>query len=148
MDSTYRNQLPAYARAEYDVFAMARDGAIIQRQHCCHYGDTICHPRSGYVTTKLHGTSTADATIMRYYQRGLFSCLLSSPYAAHVNLAVAKHWPFMPVGFYESHTLLTCFIRERANKQCKEYEYTAESKSVTITANVRILHPSPFTMNC
>ena len=24
----------------------------------CHHGDTICHPTSGYVTTKLHGTST------------------------------------------------------------------------------------------
>ena len=75
--------------------AMARNGEIIQRQHFCHYGDTICHPSSGYVTTKLHGTSTADVT-MRYFQRGLFSRLLPSPYAAHVNLAVAKHWPFMP----------------------------------------------------
>ena len=63
---------------------MARDGEIIQRQHFCHCGDTICHPKSGYVTTKLHGTSTADATIMRYCQRGLFSRLLPSPYAAHV----------------------------------------------------------------
>ena len=29
-----------------------------QRQHFCHLGDTICHPNLGYVTTKLHGTST------------------------------------------------------------------------------------------
>ena len=35
--------------------------------------DTICYPRSGYVTHKLHGTSTADATIMRYFQTELFS---------------------------------------------------------------------------
>ena len=74
---------------------MARGGEIIQRQHLCHYGDTIVHPRSGYVTTKLHETSTADATIMRYFQRGLFSRLLASPYAARVNPAVAKHWPFV-----------------------------------------------------
>ena len=42
------------------------------------------------MTTKLHGTSTADATIMRYFQRGLFSGFLPSPYAAHVNLAAAS----------------------------------------------------------
>ena len=23
-----------------------------------HHGDTLCHPKAGYVTTKLHGTST------------------------------------------------------------------------------------------
>ena len=38
--------------------SMARDGEVIQMQHFCHHGDTICHPKSGYVTTKLHGTST------------------------------------------------------------------------------------------
>ena len=37
---------------------MARDGAVVQRQHFCHHGDTIRLPKSGYVTTKLHGTST------------------------------------------------------------------------------------------
>ena len=75
---------------------MARNGEIIQRQHLCHYEDTICHLRSGYLTTKLHGTSTADATIMRYFQTELFSRFLPSPYAGHVNLAAAKHWPFVP----------------------------------------------------
>ena len=48
-----------------------------------YYGDTICHPRSGYVTIKLHGTSTADATIMRYFKTELFSRFLPSPYAGH-----------------------------------------------------------------
>ena len=42
-----------------------------------------------YVTTKLHGTSTADATIMLYFQTALFSRFLLSSYAGHVNLAVA-----------------------------------------------------------
>ena len=37
---------------------MAKDGEVIQRQHFCHHGDTICLPKSGYVTTKLDGTST------------------------------------------------------------------------------------------
>ena len=37
---------------------MAGDGLKVkQRQNLCHHGDTICHPKSGYVTTKLHGTS-------------------------------------------------------------------------------------------
>ena len=74
---------------------MARDGEIIQKQHFFHYGDPICHPRSGYVTTKRHGTSTADAIIMRYFQTELFSRFLPTPYAGHVNLAAAKHWWFM-----------------------------------------------------
>ena len=38
--------------------AMVRDGEVIQRQHFCHHGDTIWFPKSGYVTTQLHGTST------------------------------------------------------------------------------------------
>ena len=54
---------PAVARAHCDVFqaglpwqGMAKlykgQGSIF-----CHHGYTICHPKSGYVTTKLHGTS-------------------------------------------------------------------------------------------
>ena len=62
MDSTNQARLPAVARAHCDVFqaglpwqGMAKlyKGSIF-----CHHGDTICHPKSGYVTTKLHGTST------------------------------------------------------------------------------------------
>ena len=37
---------------------MARDGEVKERQHFYHHGDTICHPKSGYVTTELHGTTT------------------------------------------------------------------------------------------
>ena len=44
--------------------AMLRDGEIMQMQHFCHYGDTICHPKSGYVTAKLQGMYTMNATIM------------------------------------------------------------------------------------
>ena len=32
-------------RVFYARLPWKRDGAIIQRQHFCHYGDTICHPR-------------------------------------------------------------------------------------------------------
>ena len=38
--------------------AMESDGEVIQIQHSCQHGDTICHPKSVYVTTKLHETST------------------------------------------------------------------------------------------
>ena len=71
---------------------MARDGKIIQRQHVCHYGDTICDPISGYVTTKLHGTSTADATIIRSFQIELFSRFLPSPCPATLI------WPRQSIG--------------------------------------------------
>ena len=62
MESTNQTRLPAVARAHCDIFraglpwpGMAKlyKGSIF-----CHHGDTICHPKSGYVTTKLHGTST------------------------------------------------------------------------------------------
>ena len=33
---------------------MARDCEVIQRQHFCHHGGTICHPKLGYVTTGIH----------------------------------------------------------------------------------------------
>ena len=36
---------------------MAREGEVIQRQHFCHHGGAICHSKSSYVTSKLHGTS-------------------------------------------------------------------------------------------
>ena len=73
---------------------MERDGEVIQRQHFCHHGDTICHPKSGYVTTteRLY----VDAKIMRSFQAELFSRFLPSSYAGHVNLTASKHWRFMP----------------------------------------------------
>ena len=37
---------------------MGRDGEVKQRQHFYHHGDTLCHPKSGYVTINLHGTPT------------------------------------------------------------------------------------------
>ena len=63
MYSTNQTPLPAAARAHCDVFqaglpwqGMAK---LYKGSICCHHGDTICHPKSGYVTTKLHGTSTS-----------------------------------------------------------------------------------------
>ena len=54
--------LAHYVRAHCDVFqarlALTRDSKVLQTPYFCHHGDTICHPKSGYVTTKLHETST------------------------------------------------------------------------------------------
>ena len=75
---------------------MARDGEVKQRQHFCHRGDTICHPKSGYVTNKLHGTSTC-----RWNNNSIFSDRAifkfpASTYAGNANLSAAKPWHFMP----------------------------------------------------
>ena len=69
---------------------MARDGEVIQRQHFCHHGDTICVPKSGYVTTKLHGTSTCGCNNNAMFSAELFSRFLPSSYVGHVNLAAEK----------------------------------------------------------
>ena len=61
-----------------------------------HPSDTICHPKSGYVTTKLHGTSTCRCNNNAILQTELFSSFLQSTHAGHVNLAAVKPWQFMP----------------------------------------------------
>ena len=75
---------------------MIRDGEVKQRQHFYNHGDTICHPKSGYVTTNFTERLHVDATIMRYFQTDLFSSSLPSTYAGHVDLAAVKPWQFMP----------------------------------------------------
>ena len=37
--------------------ATVRDGKLIQMKYSCHHVDTIRHPNSSYVTTKMYGTS-------------------------------------------------------------------------------------------
>ena len=49
-------------------------------------------------TERLH----VDATILRSYHVELFSHFLPSSYAGHANLAVTKHWLFMPKWKYGS----------------------------------------------
>ena len=70
---------------------MGRDGEAIQRQHFCHHGDTICRPKSGYVTTKLNETSTCGCNNNAMFSGRVFSRFLPSSYAGHVNLAGEKH---------------------------------------------------------
>ncbi len=38
--------------------ATMRDGKLVQMPHSCYHIETIRHPNSSYVTTKLYGTST------------------------------------------------------------------------------------------
>ena len=66
---------------------MARDGEVVQMQHFCHHGDTLCHPKAGYVLPNSTERLRVDATIMRCFQAELFSRFLPSSYAGHVNLA-------------------------------------------------------------
>ena len=60
VNSTNQKQLAAYARDVFHAYllATAKDGALIQMQHSFHHIDTICHPNSSYVTTKMYGMST------------------------------------------------------------------------------------------
>ena len=58
---------------------MTRDGEVKQRQFFYHHGDTICHTRSGYVTTKLHGTSTCRCNNNAIFSDGAFSRFLPAP---------------------------------------------------------------------
>ena len=49
--------------------AMARDGELIQTQYFFHYRDTICHPNSSYMTTKLYETSACGCDNNTIFQK-------------------------------------------------------------------------------
>ncbi len=46
------------ARKAQGSIATMRDGKLVQMPHSCHHVETIRHPNSSYVTTKLYGTPT------------------------------------------------------------------------------------------
>ena len=69
---------------------MERGGEVKQRQHFCHHWDTICYPKSGYVTTKLHGTSTCRCNNNAIFSDRAISSFLPSTYAGHAYLAAEK----------------------------------------------------------
>ena len=89
-DSTNQKQLPAYGRAVRFLCspAMARDGELIQSQYFCHHADTICHPNSSYVTTKLYETSACGCNNNTIFQNELFLRFLPSTYVC--SLAAQK----------------------------------------------------------
>ena len=74
----------------------AIDGHLIQKQHFCHHGESICHTNSSYVASKLYGTSACGCNNNTVILKELFSSFLPSMYAGHVRLAVAKHRWCMP----------------------------------------------------
>ena len=62
--------------------AMARDGELIQTKYFCHHADTICHPNSSYLTTKLYETLECGCNNNTTFQNELFSRFLPSTYVA------------------------------------------------------------------
>ena len=90
--------------------AMARDGELIKMQHSCHHNndiDIIHHPNSSSkCTERLH----MDATIIRSFQKELFSRFLPSTYAGHVGPAAVKPWWFMPKWKDGSTVKFKCFL--------------------------------------
>ena len=54
----------------------------LQTQFFCHHADTICHPNSIYVTTKLYETSACGCNNNTIFQNELFSLFLPSTYVA------------------------------------------------------------------
>ena len=49
--------------------ATMRDGKLVQMPHSCHHVETIRHPNSSYVTTKLYGTSTRGCNNNRIFSK-------------------------------------------------------------------------------
>ena len=71
--------------------ATARDRELIEMKHSCHHVDTIRHPNSRYVTTKLYERLHVDATIIRYFHNEPCSRFLPSTYARHVSMTKSKN---------------------------------------------------------
>ena len=62
--------------------AMARDGELIQTQYFCHHAETIWHPNSSYITTKLYETSACGCNNNTIFQNELFLRFLPSTHVA------------------------------------------------------------------
>ena len=71
---------------------MARDGEVIQRQHFCHHGGTICHPKSSYVTTKLYGMSTCGCNNNAIFSDSNFHV------SYHRHMQATLNWPRQIIG--------------------------------------------------
>ena len=46
-----------------------RDGKLVQMLHSCHHVETIRHPNSSYLMTKLYGTSTCGCNINTIFSK-------------------------------------------------------------------------------
>ena len=49
--------------------APMRDGKLVQMPHSCYHLETIRHPNSSYVTTKLYGTSTSGCNNNTFFSK-------------------------------------------------------------------------------
>ena len=49
-----------------------RDGKLLQMPHSCHHVETIRHPNSSYVTTKLYRTSTCGCNINTIFSKNSY----------------------------------------------------------------------------
>ena len=55
----------------------------------CHHGDTLCHPNSSYVTTKLYGTfAHGYNNNIGHAKRAIFAFLTVDVGVRHIDLAV------------------------------------------------------------
>ena len=68
----------------------AKDGDTKLKQHFCHHGDTICHPITSLVTTKLNRMSAMQQRC-RQADESYFLVFLPSAYAENVGLASETH---------------------------------------------------------
>ncbi len=73
--------------------ATVRDGKLVQMPHSSHHVETIRHPNSSYVTTKLYGTSTCGCNNDTIFsKRAILKCLTVDVY---VRLAAGRPWSCM-----------------------------------------------------
>ena len=102
-DSTNQKQLPAYARAERDVFyaRLQWQGKVnLYKRSIFVITHTIFHPTSSYVTTKLYETSACGCNNNTIFQKELFSRFPPSTYVAwqrrslgdDAKVARWRHW--------------------------------------------------------
>ena len=71
---------------------MTKDGKVKQRQHFYNHGDIICYPESGYVTTKLHGTSTCRCNNNAIFSDSYFQV------SCHLRMSAMVIWPWRSIG--------------------------------------------------
>ena len=87
--STNQKRLQADARDVFQARLSWQDnGEVKQRQYFCHHEDTMCHPKSGYVITKLHGTSTCRCNYI-----AIFSDKSYFQVSCRLRMSATLVWP-------------------------------------------------------
>ena len=78
--------------------ATMRNGKLVQISHSCYHVETIRHPISSYVTTKLYGTYTFGCNNNTIFSKRAILTFLTVDvgYAAHVSLAAGRPWSCTP----------------------------------------------------